>query len=69
MSLVVKMHARHYGVMVKEMCGNSNNLRVLKDHRIVSYVTDRREKVVEGMHGRNMKRYNVNIGMWLLIFY
>lgn len=55
-------------MMEKEVCGNFNDLRVLKEHVIVSYVTDR-EKVVEGMHGRNMKRYNVNIVMQLLIFY
>lgn len=56
-------------MMEKEACGNFNDLRVLKEHVIVSYVTDRREKVGEGMHGRNMKRYNVNIVMQLLIFY
>lgn len=55
--------------MVKEVCGHFNNLRVLKDHVIVSYVTDRRRKVVEGMRGRNMKRYNINIVMRLLVFY
>lgn len=56
-------------MMVKEVCGHFNDLRGLKDHVIVGFVTDRRGKVVEGIHGRNMKRYNINIVMLLLVFY
>lgn len=56
-------------MMEKEVCGNFNDLRVLKEHVIVSYVTDR-EKVVEGCIWKKYeKRYNVNIVMQLLIFY